>query len=174
MSERPSQPSSESDLPPELAAFLQTQDRACLFQATADHGTVAVIKLPAADIDSTRGPVPIRLRHELYDHPAAPVIRTVLTIYDQPANPLALETFSNVQDPDQRAEFAALAEQQELVLLLYDEQVRQRLAKRVPLRDHAATIEAIVAQAQDLAARIPADAFDFDAAKQAVLERTRL
>src|SRR6266516_8215030 len=82
-------------LPPDLAAFLQDQDYACVTEAT-DHGTVLVIKVPTPDIESVRGTVPILLRQSLFQHPAAPVIQMVVRIYDQPEHPLALETFINV------------------------------------------------------------------------------
>ncbi len=166
------EPEHPSLLPPELADFLRTQDIACLFQAT-DQGTALVAKLPAAEIASLRGTVPIHIRHELYDHPHAPVIRTVVTVYDQPTNPLALETYSNVEDPQQRAAFAALADQDRLVVLCYDERLAHRLAKVVPYRD-AGTVAAIVARADQLLAAIPHEQFSFEAAKQAVLEATRL
>ena len=81
-----------NELPPELAAFLKDQRYACLTHAT-DQGTVLVLKAPRSEIDSVRGTVPIQLRHELHRHPAAPVIRMVVTIYDQPARPLAFDTF---------------------------------------------------------------------------------
>jgi hypothetical protein len=55
--------------------------------------------------------VPIELGHELYDHPAAPVIRLALRIYDDPLAPLAMESFINVAAPDQRADYAALGTQ---------------------------------------------------------------
>jgi len=38
-------------------------------------------------------------------------------IYDQPQRPLALETFVNVDDPQQRADYAALAAQDNVYLL---------------------------------------------------------
>ncbi len=67
-----------------------------------------MIKALAHEIASARGCVPAQLRHELSQHPAAPVIRTIITLYDhQPTAPLALETFTNVVDPRQRADFAA-------------------------------------------------------------------
>jgi hypothetical protein len=166
------EPEQPSLLPPELADFLRTQDIACLFQAT-DQGTALVAKLPGAEIASIRGTVPIRVRHELYDHPAAPVIRTVLTIYDRPQSSLALESYTNVEDAQQRTDFAALAAQEQLLLLCYDEQLTHRLSKLVPYRDDG-TIGAIIAQADQLLAVIPHDQFSFEAAKQAVLEATRL
>jgi hypothetical protein len=82
-------------LPPDLAAFLVTQDVACLMHETTD-GTAHVIKLPAVEIESVRGRVPIQVRHELYTHPAAPVIRSVITIYDQPDLPLTLESMTKI------------------------------------------------------------------------------
>ncbi len=85
-----------------------------------DQGTVFVLKLSAQDIESARGTVPVRLRHELYAHPNAPVLRTILTIYDQPDAPLALETFTNIDDEYQRSDFAALAQQEAFLLLFYE------------------------------------------------------
>src|SRR5215204_5452132 len=86
------EPLEPSPLPQELAEFLHDQD------------TVFVIKLPTQDIESARGRVPIHLRHELYAHPNAPGIRTTLRIYDQPEAPLALETFTNIEDEYQRSD----------------------------------------------------------------------
>jgi hypothetical protein len=68
----------------------------------------------------------------LYDHPLAPVIRIVVTIYDQPGAPLALETFINVADEQQRTDFEALAAQEQLVMLFYDETLSHTLTKVAP------------------------------------------
>src|SRR3712207_5429190 len=81
-------------LPPELATFLADKPYAALLQPT-DRGTVLLVKAPGREIESVRGRVPIEVRHELYQHPAAPVVRVVTRIYDQPDRPLALETFVN-------------------------------------------------------------------------------
>ena len=51
-------------------------------------------------------------------------------IHDQPQRPLKLETVINVADAQQRADLAALAEQEEL-LLFYDEGHCHRLSERV-------------------------------------------
>jgi hypothetical protein len=67
-----------------------------------------VVKAPNREIQSVRGRVPIRVIHELFNHPAAPVIRITVRIYDQPQNPLALETFINVENPQQRSDYAAI------------------------------------------------------------------
>src|SRR5688572_26669730 len=123
MTERPSHHGSEpehpSELPPKLAAFLERQHIAAVLHAT-DHGTVLVVKAPGQEIESVRGTVPIEMRHELYAHPAAPVIRMVTRIYDQPNSSLAFELFINVADDEQLVDYGQLAEQAELDLLFYD------------------------------------------------------
>src|SRR5947207_3334360 len=116
------EPLEPSALPEDLAEFLRNQNIACLMQGT-DQGTAFVLKLPTEDIESARGQMAIQLRHELYAHPAAPVIRTLLILYDQPDRPFALETFTNIEDEDQRSNFAALSHQEALLLLFYDEEL---------------------------------------------------
>src|SRR5215211_5553162 len=123
-----------NQLPPEMADFLKDKDYACLLWGT-DQGSVFVVKAPAREIQSLRGNVPVRVLHQLYQHPRAPVIRTVITWYDQPESPLALETFINVEDEQQRADFTDLAKRQELRFLFYDRALRHRLSKLVPNPD---------------------------------------
>jgi hypothetical protein len=159
-------------LPPVLAEFLQGQQYACVTEAT-DRGTVLVVKAPAVDIERFGGRVPIEQRHELYSHPNAPVVRLVTTIHDQPGRPLKLETFINVADAQQRADLAALAEQEELLLLFYDEALRHRLSKRVR-SPHGNVITEILASAQALRAAIPDHQFDFDLAKADVMRQVPL
>src|SRR3990172_4880413 len=148
-----SEPRQPSVLPPELVDFLKDRPFACLMQGT-DKGTVFVIKAPARDIESTRGRVPINVRHELYTHPSAPVIRTVLKIYDQPKRPLACETFTNVENEQQRSDFAALAQQKSVLILLYDEALQHRLTKQVAGSDDDRMLD-ILHRADQLLATIP-------------------
>jgi hypothetical protein len=159
-------------LPKELADFLKERPFACITQAT-DQGTVLVVKAPNREIQSIRGRVPIRVVHELFSHPAAPVIRMTVRIYDQARNPLALETFINVEDPQQRSDYAALAQQDTIYMLFYDETLRHRLSKGV---NNVARedISQVLDQADRLFASIPKERFDFDKAKAQVIERTEL
>src|SRR5712692_9011204 len=164
----PSEPVCPIPLPPELADFLAQQGAfACVTQAT-DKGVAHVLKAPAAEIVRARGTVPVHVQHALIDHPSAPVIRTVLSIYDVPRHPLRFESFINVAEPSQRQDFAALAEQEFLMLLFYDEALRHRLSKLVPNNASPAkpddTIPTILRHAARLAAAIPAERFDFDTA----------
>jgi hypothetical protein len=155
-----------------LADFLRDQDLTALLHAS-DLGTLLVVKAPAQEIVSLRGTFPIALEHQLFDHPASPVIRTLFIFHDRPDAPLRLETFTNVGDPAQRADFAALAEQEELAILLYDETLRHRLSKRVR-NATVAQIPTVLTAADQLLAAIPVERFDFERAKADVMEVTRL
>jgi hypothetical protein len=165
-------PSYPTVLPPELAEFLKPHDYACVTQAT-DQGAAFVMKLPNSDIQSVRGTVPIHLRQELYAHPAAPVIRLVFTIYDQPEHPLAVETFINIADEQQRADFAALANQDALMLMFYDEELAHQLTKVVPYQSRE-DITQLLGTAEGLLQDIPEGERNFDAAKAAVIQATQV
>src|SRR4051794_37724678 len=92
--DREGAPLHPTHLPSELADFLRGERFACLTHAT-DRGTAFLIKAPGSEIERVRGRHSIGFRTELYLLPQAPVIRMVLTIYDQPDSQLALETFVN-------------------------------------------------------------------------------
>lgn len=171
MFERESAHHPQIELPVELAEALRGSDYACLTTAT-DLGTAFVIKAPAEEISRLRGPIPIELRHELYQHPAAPVIRLLLRFYDDPLAPLAMESFINAADPLQRAEYAALAEQPQIPLLFYDQGLQHRLSKQMSHHDPALVRE-VLAAAEILRVHIPSDLFNFDVAKRAIQEVVR-
>jgi hypothetical protein len=159
-----------NELPLDLAEFLRDQPYACLTHAT-DRGTVLVMKAPGHEIESVRGRLPIQVRHELHQYPTAPVIRMVVTLYDQPARPLAFESFINVEDPQQRSDYAALANQPELHMLFYDESLAHRLTKSVShtVRDQ---VPEVLRKADDLFHAIPEAEFNYDIAKAAVMRST--
>jgi|SRR5579875_340340 len=159
-------------LPERLADFLAMQEVACLMQETS-AGTVYVVKLPEWEIESVRGRVPIHVRHELWQHPLAPVIRTVVRIHDRPDNPLGLETVTNVAEADQREDFARLATQDRTYLLFYDEALRHRLSKQIETTDPE-TVRDILRQADTLRWRIPRSRYDFGSTKEAILHRSIL
>ena len=154
-------------LPAELAEAIKGDDYACLTLAT-NRGTALVAKLPGTEIEGLRGTFPIQMRHELFGHPASPVIRLTATLFDDPDQPFLLETFINVDEEDQRNDYAAFADQDEIPLLFYDRQHHHRLAKTVGngSRDR---IPAILQGAEELLAAIPTSARDFERAKADVM-----
>jgi hypothetical protein len=166
--DRPGREPSDTDssipvaLTPELADVLRREpDVACLTQGTSD-GTALLITTPARELATLRGTMPIGIRRELHEHAAAPVIRTVRTIVDGPDAPLRLETFCNI---------AALAEHEDFLLLVYDEQLRHRLSKRVSYPQRK-DVPRILARAEAIRATIPPSRFAFDRAKAAVMKET--
>ena len=165
-------PDRPNQLPPELATFLRDQRYAALLHAT-NLGTALILKAPGHEIASARGLAPIGFNHELYNHPASPVIRMVTRIYDQPTSSLSFETFVNVGDPDQRMDYEALAYQDELVMLFYNQAVQHALSKRVRLTGQVGLLRVLVT-ADRLLAAIPESQRDFDAAKAAVMEQTTM
>jgi hypothetical protein len=171
-SHRGSNPDQPGALPPDLAAFLKDHQYAALLQPT-DRGAVLLVKAPGPEIERVRGRVPIAIRHELYRHPASPVVRMVTRIYDQPDSSLGLEAFVNVDDEQQRSDYGELARQDELGLLFYDEELRHRLAKRVRNTARREILEVLLT-ALRLRAQIPDERFDFDRAKVDVMARTDL
>ncbi len=162
----------QSALPPELASFLRNQELACLLHGT-NRGSAFIIKAPGEQIEGLRGPLPILLRHELYRHPSAPVIRLLLRLYDRPPSALAFESFVNVDDEGQRQDYGELARQDRIDLHFYDDALRHRLAKQIP-NSLRGDVPSMIIAALRLRACIPNDRFDFDRAKDEVLARTSL
>src|SRR5581483_6856720 len=82
-----------------------------------DHGTAYVLKLPSADLDGLPKRVPVAVRHELWNPPTAPVIRTVMEIHDQPDSALVMEVFTNPAEQDQRHDFVGLSTHEQTLLM---------------------------------------------------------
>lgn len=136
-------------------------------------GTIFVMKLPGADIESLRGTFQIQVRHEVYAHEQAPVIRTLFRFYDQPQSPLAIETFTNIGDPVQRADFADLEKRDRLTMAFYDERVSHQLTKQVANLDRE-MIPMILTGAKEWMDTIPQGQVDFDKAKADVVRFARM
>src|SRR4051812_41438034 len=118
------------DLPSALKEFLRTQEYACLLHGS-NRGTLVLLKAPAHELTTLNGPMRVRVSHELYSKPTAPVIRTLLRWYDRPDSIIAFEAFTNVADPQQRQDYRHLAKQSALTVLGYDELLRLAVQKRV-------------------------------------------
>jgi hypothetical protein len=152
-------------LPPDLHAFLSTQEYALLFTATSD-GAVLILKAPAEDIDAIRGRVPVLVRYELYRYTAGPIVRLVLGVNGDPFQ-LVWETFINPADPDQMQELADAIGRPTLRVLCYDEQVRHRLSKVVGQPQDDAT-RSLPRLALRILAETDPRRLDFEACKDAV------
>jgi hypothetical protein len=154
------------ELPYPLREQLRGDERAGLLHTTP-RGTIFILKTPAADWGSVTRNTPVRLTHELYSKPTAPVVRTTLEWYDWQQTHLNFETFTDVADPDQRAKFARLSKQAGIPILAYDEQLLVPTKRYVIHRQHK-DIDKILTTADKVRALIPDGEYDFDAAKARV------
>src|SRR3954449_1942109 len=159
--------SKHNELPSELKAFLRTQEYTCLLHGS-NRGTLVLLKAPAPDLATLQGLLPVRISHELYSKPTAPVIRTLLRWYDRPNSSLSFEAFTNVADPQQRQDYRRLAKQSTLTVLGYDELRRLAVQKRVANHQQR-EISRMAELADKLRALIPEDEYDFDLAKARVM-----
>src|SRR4051812_3668428 len=164
--------SQRNDLPSELKEFLRTQEYACLLHGS-NRGPLCLLKAPASDLATLGGPMPVRITHELYSKPTAPVIRTLLRWYDRPNSSLSFEAFTNVADPEQRQDYRRLARQSTLTVLGYDELLRLAVQKRVANHQQR-EITQIADLADKLRVLIPDGEYDFDLAKARVMAQNSL
>ena len=160
-------PSDQFRLPSGLVSLLKSQRSACMIQAT-DHGVALVAKLPAREIRPLHGPIPFQLTFQVYEHPAAPVTRTALTMLDRKAHPLVLEAFVNPADDRQRQNLEALTQQTDLIILFYGEKLRHRLSKRVHNVAKVAVTQALH-RADEVLTTIPDTERNFEAAKTDIM-----
>lgn len=171
------QPLQPFELPEELKEFLrQTEaDEYVMVTSASDQGTVYVVKAPAGDIVGMRmqGNIPMQVTHELYQEPEAPVIRSLVKVYDDPKRPLALETFTNVRDKEQRRDFATLSDQPRYIFTFYDEHLQHQLTRFVD-NTHGAETAALFRLALLASSRISDQQYDFDRAKAAVIRGTSM
>jgi len=168
-SQRPLRP---NELPPELAEFLRPQEYVMLKHAT-DQGTIFVVKAPEQENKSVTGTVLMQTSHQLYQEPEAPVIRSVVKIYDQPSAPLAFETFTNVRDEQQRSEFDTLAKQKEFLFLFYNEQLQHQLSKRLN-NPHGEQMDKMLELAVRRSSILSDTTYNFDQAKARVMRSTKM
>jgi hypothetical protein len=161
-----------NELPPELKEFLRTQEYACLLHGS-NRGTLFLLKAPATDLATLQGSIPVRITHELYSKPTAPVIRSLLRWYDRPDSQLLFEAFTNVGDPQQRQDYRHLAKQSNLTLLGYDELLSLAVQKRVANHQQR-EIPQIADLADKLRGLIPDSEYDFDLAKARVMAQRPL
>lgn len=137
-------------LSPDLRAFLYAQpgDVALFLSSADDNLTSLVVKTNTNTIQTLRGEVPIHYQWALWDTPWARVLRMEMRIYDRPQAPYALETFMNVEDPEQLADLRRLTVQTHLQIHFFDRRCRYKFSKR--LAQDAETRWSLV-QAMDMA-----------------------
>lgn len=159
-------------LSPDLRGFLYAHpgDAALLLSSSDDNLTSLVVKTTSNTIQTLRGDVPIRYQWTVWDTPWARVLRLEMTIYDRPQAPYALETFMNVENPEQLADLRRLTLQKYLQIHFFDRRCRYKFTKRIA--QDAETRWSLL-QAIDLALVTHKElngSWDFDRAKVEVMK----
>ena len=101
----------------------------CLAVET-DIGVVHICHAADTDIELFAG-APIRYQWQLVKMPTAPLIRLQIDILDRPSNPYRFECFFNPADEAQANMLAQLANQSELYLAFYGDDLTHRFTKTV-------------------------------------------
>lgn len=140
---------------------------------TTDHGIAVVAAVPSCLIEGFSATGPAFLRHELYSHPAAPVIRLVATVYDRREQPLRIQAFINITDDQERLGYDGLCNQERTALLCYDEFLARRLTRTIVSFNCRATRK-VLRLACELLTKISSESIDFGAAEAAVMARALL
>lgn len=162
-------------LPSEWMALLGGQPRGVGLLHATERGTVVLVRESVDAIYQFLRPVRMRLHHDIYVHHLAPVIRTSLQLSTRGDHPVLTHTFTNIANSVERASYAALEEQNGLFILLYDDELRHRLSKRLPLNpSDRETVRKIITQAEKHVAGISQDTFDFSQAWAALIKTMKL
>ncbi|MGD8586081.1 MAG: hypothetical protein PVJ75_12080, partial [Chloroflexota bacterium] len=131
----------------------------------ANIGVVHICHAADSDIEGFADK-PVWSQWQLVLMPTAPLIRLELVILDQPASPYKFESFLNVADYDQARILAQLANQEQLYLAFYGDDLGFRYAKVLPHDEQQwQQLDELVAQAIANWARIAPEEQDFDQAK---------
>ena len=166
------QPPLPPELSPEVVDYLSTRDVAATLVTTGE-GTALVVFAPDRELAAITGEVPVGVAPELHLTESAPVIRFVTRLFDVPDDPLVFEAFIDPGDPEQRAQFAALTEQETLPILLYGHDLDQVARTELPIpQERGRELGTMLAHAEAWVRGIPRGGYDFAEAKDAVIAQT--
>jgi hypothetical protein len=160
-----------ADLPTEIRDVFAQVDKGCL-AAETNIGVVHICHAPDIDIQGFADK-PVWYQWQLIKMPTAPLIRLELAIIDQPLNPYKFESFLNVAEADQVRVLNQLANQDELYLVFYGDNLKYRYTKVVA---HDAYIrpqlDELIEQATHHWEELPPEQRDFDRAKAEFIRRS--
>jgi hypothetical protein len=116
-----------NELSPEIREVFERTGFGCL-AVEADIGIVHVCHASDQDIDGFSDN-PIHYQWQLIKMPTAPLIRLDVVVLDNPTSPFKLESFLNIDAPDQAAVLSSLANQDRLYLAFYGTDLSYRYTK---------------------------------------------
>ena len=153
-----------SKLPLELCEVLRRFGYGCLAVET-EIGVVHICHAADADIKGFTN-APVQYQWQLIKMPTAPLIRLEVEILDRPASPYRFESFLNPAAEDQAEVLAQLANQGQLYLSFYGDDLSHRFTKIVCHDEQQwQWLDELMFEAADYLKQIPPDQHDFDRAK---------
>jgi len=164
-------------LPPDLAAFLSTQEFAMVTVGSSE-GALLVAKLPNADIEDIRGIRKIEVSYRLHRTSYGPAISLILTIFldaftdedgVEHVPSVILETFFNPSDDVQMADFDDLLTHEHLRLLVYGDALDHRLSKKVTQPYLDPDLNTMGVRARQMLMEIDPIDINFDRAKAQII-----
>jgi len=157
-----------NELPPELKEVFARTGYGCAAVET-DTGIIHACHAADEDIAGFSGQ-PVWFQWQLIQMPTAPLIRLEMIIVDDPVNPYRFESFLNVSEPDQLRILARLANQAQLHLAFYGDDLTYRYTQSI---HHAAQQTQQLAEITDMALAywhtLPPERQDFEEAKAAFM-----
>jgi hypothetical protein len=158
-------------LPEELRQVFQLTGYGCI-AAETNVGVVHICHASDTDIEGFANK-PVLSQWQLIVMPTAPLIRLELTILDRPDNPFRFESFLNVADTSQVGILKQLANQEELYLSFYGNDLTYRFTKVIThSRQQWQQLDELVQQALNFWETMPQEKRDFDRAKEEFLKVT--
>jgi len=153
-----------NQLPREIREVFEKTGYGCL-ATEANIGIVHVCHASDSDIEGFRDK-PVRSQWQLIKMPTAALIRLQLDVMDRPEDPYRFESFLNVEAEDQAHVLANLANQEELHLAFYGDDLGYRYTKAIPHSEQQwQQLDELVAVANDHWENLPPEQRDFDRAK---------
>ena len=161
---------STTELPREIREVFERTGYGCLAAETS-IGVVHVCHAADADIEGFRDK-PTLYQWQLLKMPTAPLIRLEVAIPDQPAQPYRFESFLNVGAEDQLKVLCELANQDQLYLAFYGDDLSHRFTNVVQHdRQQWQYLDELMEEALHCWNEIPPAQRDFDRAKAAFMRQ---
>jgi hypothetical protein len=159
-----------NELSPEIRQAFEQTGYGCL-AAETNAGIVHVCHAPDGDVEGFRGK-PVVYQWQLIPMATAPLIRLEMRVLDDPRNPFRFESFLNIADSDQAKCLTLLAQQDQLNLAFYGDELHYRFTKVIAHDERQQAQLADLAQrAADYWQALPPEQRDFDGAKREFMRR---
>jgi len=153
-----------NELPAEIREVFEWTGYGCL-PVESNIGVVHVCHASDADIEGFTDK-PVWSQWQLILTPSAPLIRLELAIPDRPDNPFRFESFLNVAEEDQARVLDQLANQDQLFMAFYGDDLGYRYAKVLPHSEQQwQQLDELMTKATDHWNGIPPERRDYDRAK---------